>query len=102
MKKNTLLVYGTIYNSIECYDLIKKKFIKTILKAHNGVIFTIRYHCSPKINKEYLLSASNEDKNVKIWDIQTWNCICIIDKPYSRGLIFMPVFLYNIPMPLGP
>ena len=95
LKNNILLVYGTIYNSIECYDLIKKKFIKTILKAHNNLIFTIRYHCSKKFNKEYLLSASNEDNNVKIWDIQTWNCICIINKPYSRGLMFSVCFFFD-------
>ena len=81
-----LLVYATKFKSIECFDIVKQKFKKTILNAHNSMILIIRYYCPIYLNKELILSTSNNpDYCIKIWDIQNWTCIFNLNKIYEKG-----------------
>ena len=81
-----LLVYATKFKSIECFDIIKQKYKKTILNAHNSIILIIRYYCPKHLNKEIILSSSNNpDYCVKIWDIENWSCIFNLNKIYEKG-----------------
>ena len=81
-----LLVYSTKFKSIECFDLIKQKYIKTVLNAHNSMILIIRHYCPKYQNKDLILSSSNNpDYCVKIWDINNWTCIYNLNKAYDKG-----------------
>ena len=81
-----LLVYATKFKSIECFDIVKQKFKKTVLNAHNSLILLIKYYCPIYLNKELILSSSNNpDYCVKIWDIQNWSCIFNLNKIYEKG-----------------
>lgn len=95
LKDELLLVYSTKIKSIECFDLIKHKFHKTILNAHNGEILTIRHYCPKYLNKDMILSGSNGDYSVKIWDIETWSCIFNINKIYEKGNMFSICILFD-------
>ena len=94
LKNDLLLVYATKNKSIECFDLIKQKFHKTVLNAHNGLILTIRHYCPTNIIKDLILSGSN-DYCVKIWDIGTWSCICNINKIYQKGNMYSVCILFD-------
>ena len=81
-----LLIYATKFKSIECFDIIKQKYKKTILNAHNSMILIIRYYCPKHLNKEIILSSSNNpDYCVKIWDMENWSCIFNLNKIYEKG-----------------
>ena len=94
LNNDLLLVYATKNKSIECFDLIKNKFHKTILNAHNGLILTIRHYCSTNIIKDLILSGSN-DYCVKIWDVGTWSCIFNINKIYQKGNMYSVCILFD-------
>ena len=89
-----LLVYATGFKSLECFDLIKQKYHKTILNAHNGTIITIRHYCPPGINKDLILSGSN-DYCAKLWDIESWTCIFNLNKIYEKGNMYSICFLFD-------
>jgi WD40 repeat protein len=81
-----LLVYSTKFKSIECFDIVKAKYIKTVLNAHNSLIIIIRHYCPFYLNKDLILSSSNNpDYTIKIWDIENWTCIINITKIYEKG-----------------
>ena len=83
---NVLLVYATKFKSIECFDIVKQKFIKTLLNAHTSLILIIKYYCPKFMKKEIILSSSNApDYCVKIWDIKNWTCILNFNKIYDKG-----------------
>ena len=95
LKDELFLVYATKMKSIECFDLIKNKFHKAILNAHNGQILTIRHYCPKMMNKDLILSGSNEDYSVKIWDLETWSSICNINKIYQKGNMYSVCILFD-------
>ena len=95
LKDELLLVYSTKIKSIECFDLVKYKFHKTILNAHNGQILTIRHYCPKYIGKDLILSSSNGDYAVKIWDVETWTCKFNINKIYEKGIMYSVCILFD-------
>lgn len=69
------LVFGTKYNSIDCYDVNSQKRIFSISNAHNKKITSIK-HFFDQINRKYLIiSTSYIEKIVKIWDVETTKLI---------------------------
>ena len=81
-----LLVYATKFKSLECFDLVKQKFQKTILNAHNSSILIIRHYSPKYLQKDLILSGSNNpDFCIKIWDISNWSCIYNLNKIYEKG-----------------
>ena len=96
LKNEILLVYATKFNSIEFFDIVKQKYHKTILNAHNGQILTIRHYQPRNINKDLILSGSNGDYSVKIWDLETFTSICNINKIYEKGNMYSVCILFDI------
>ena len=91
-----LLVYSTKIKSIECFDLVKQKFKKTILNAHNSMILVLKYYRSEYMDKEMIISSSNNPEfSVKIWDINTWSCIYNINKVYDKGNMLAVCILFD-------
>jgi len=81
-----LLVYATKFKSLECFDLVKQKFQKTVLNAHNSLILIIRHYCPKYLNKDLILSGSNNpDYCIKIWELPNWVCIYNLSKVYETG-----------------
>ena len=96
VNKEILLVYATKFKSIEFFDIVKQKYHKAILNAHNGQILTIRHYCPRNTNKDIILSGSNGDYSVKIWDLGTFTCICKINKIYEKGNMYSVCILFDV------
>ena len=89
------LVYSKGDFSIIFYDVINKIKIVEIKKAHKSYIIEIR-HCLYKAKKtDLILSISEEDRNIKIWDVNNIECIFNLN-PYIKGNIRSSCFLNDI------
>ena len=81
-----MLVYSTKSKSIECFDIVKNKFINSVFNAHSSMILIIRHYCPNYLNKDLILSSSNiPDYTIKIWNIENWTFILNINKIYEKG-----------------
>ena len=84
-----------IYNeklSIIAYNISIFKKIKEIENATDTYIQSFRYHFDNINNRDIILSVSR-DNNLKIWNINNWECLLNIKKIYIAGRIFSACFL---------
>ena len=93
------LIYAKEDNSIISYDLIDNKKINEIKNAHNNHITNFR-HNFDKVNKrDLIISISANDNNLKLWDINNFNCLLDIKNLNGGGELLSSCFLninYNI------
>ena len=87
------IVYPLLENFL-CFDLIDEKIIATVKKAHEFYVLNFRYLYDPFLKKDLILTISGEDNNIKLWDIETWECLINI-KANSFGIMFSSCFLYD-------
>ena len=73
------LVYVDKFNNIVFYDLNDNKTTCKIKNSHNENIFYIRYYLD-KINKRDLLLTISHENNIKVWNINSLQCIFDIDE----------------------
>lgn len=90
-----LLVYSTENISLICYDLLNEKSITTILKAHRQKITSILYYVDSKHSKNIVITGSDLDCCVKMWNISIWNCELLIDHTHEIGSLCSLSILYN-------
>ena len=90
-----LLVYGITNTNIYIYDIEKDKMAKIIKNAHKSQISNFRHITDNISKKDLLLTVSDTIKNLKVWEIQTSNCILNIEKVYNDGFIFSACFLID-------
>ena len=79
------LIYSTKSKSIIAYDLIDNKKIIEIKQAHQDYITNIRHYLDEIKKKDFILSISGHDNNLKIWNFSNWDCICDIININSSG-----------------
>ena len=89
------LVYSNLKKSIIAYNLNKMQIEAEIKKAHNDYIDNFRYSYNIKNKKDIILSLSSGDNNIKIWDINNWECIYNLNNIYKVGIILSACFLIN-------
>ena len=87
------LIYSNIKNSIICYDLNKKNIIKEINNSHNENITNLRHHLDTINKRDLLMSISQKNNNIKIWNAENWNCILNIQKANKNGILYSACFL---------
>ena len=87
------IVYADRNKSIISYDLIDNKKINEIKKAHNNYITNFRYYFDKTNKRDLMISISNKDSNVKIWNINNWSCINDIQNAYNSSLLLSACFL---------
>ena len=81
------LVYSTKYKSIVCYNLDELQKI-TEIKNHHKIHITNFRHFQDKVNKlDLIISISDRDNNVRIWNIYNWECILNIQDINATGYI---------------
>ena len=81
------LVYSTKKKSMICYDIKNKTLISEIKNCHKGYITGLR-HYADKINKiDIIMSMSNEENNIKLWNIRNMTCILDLLRINKIGLI---------------
>ena len=77
------------------FNFIDNKKINEIKNAHLYYINNFRHYLD-KINKrDLVLSISGFDSNIKLWNINTLDCLLNIKSAYKNGIMFSACFLYN-------
>ena len=93
INKILYLIYANENNSIIAYNLIDNKKMMEIKNSHDKYITNFRHYLD-KINKrDLIISISDKDNNIKIWNINDWNCILNIKNIYKNGGIDSVCFL---------
>ena len=87
------LIYANQDKSIICYDLKCLKKISEIKSHHKGNINNFRHYLDKKNKRDLVLSLSNKDNNLKIWNANNWECILDIPKVYDEGNLFSSCLL---------
>lgn len=87
------LIYSNNNKSIISYDILNKKIFTEIKNAHNENITSYR-HYSDNINKrDLVLSVSETDNNVKLWNSNVWECLLNIQNINQFGDLISACFL---------
>ena len=87
------LIYATENKSIIFYDIINNKKIKEIQKAHNENITNFRYYLDKLDKRDLVLSISAYDNNVKLWNINNFECLLNIKNINKNGCLYSACIL---------
>ena len=89
------LVYATYNKSIISYNLDSEKINIEIKNAHKNYITNFR-HCFDSINKkDLIMSISDLDNHLKLWDANIWECILIFENINNQGFLNSACFLID-------
>lgn len=87
------LVYSTRKKSMICYDIKNKALISEIKNCHKGYITGLR-HYADKVNKiDLIMSISNEENNIKLWNIRNMTCILDLLRINKIGFLYSACFM---------
>ena len=94
LKNIIYLIYTNKIRSLVIYDMIQDKITLEIKNAHkNQEIINIRHFLDKANNRDLILSISNN--NVKIWDIDNFECILNLENKKNFGKYYLSCFLSN-------
>ena len=91
--KKIYLIYSNNNKSIISYDIINKKKLSEIKNAHNENITSYRYILDNKNKRDLVLSISEADNNIKLWNIKIWECLLNIENINKFGILKSACFL---------
>ena len=82
------LIYTNDENdkSIISYNIIEDIKIIEIKNAHKTYITNFRYYFDNTNKRDLILSISNNDSTIKLWNVNNWECLFDIEKIYSSDL----------------
>ena len=87
------LVYSTDNKSIISYDLYAQKINIEIKNAHKNYITNFR-HCFIKPQKkDLIISLSDLDNHLKLWDANIWECLLVLENINNQGFLNSACFL---------
>jgi len=89
------IVYTNINFSIISYNLINNIAEIEIKKAHDEDITNLRHFYDRINNTDLILSVSFLDNDLKVWDLDNWECILNIKNINNIGNIKSACFLYD-------
>ena len=87
------LIYSNKKKSIITYNLIDNMKINEIKNAHKKFITNFRYYLDINKKRDLIISISEEDANIKLWEINTWKCILNLENIYKMGRLYSACFL---------
>ena len=87
------IIYANASKSIVSFDLINNKKIIEIKNAHNNYITNFRHYFDKKNKRDLLISLSEDDNNLKVWDINNFKCLVNIKKVNDIGFLVSACFL---------
>ena len=89
------LVYSNNNNSIISFDLINNQQLNEIKQAHQEPITSFRY-CIDEINhKELIMSVSEKNNNIKIWNLKNLELIYNFENINEIGCLYSACFFKN-------
>ena len=87
------LIYSNKDKSIISYDLINEKKINKIKNAHNMTITNFRHYLDTLFRRDLILSISTDDNNIKLWNINDFQCLINIKNINQKGFLFSACLL---------
>jgi WD40 repeat protein len=87
------LIYSTESKSIICYDLENQKIINKVKKSHNEYITNFKYYFDNINKRDLLMSISKEDNNIRVWNVNNWECLCNLKNINKTGLLYSACLL---------
>ena len=85
INKIIYLIYATENLSIISYNLISHKKMIEIKNAHKTAITNFRGYLDKIYLRDLILSISGHDNNVKVWNLENWECLISIEKVNKNG-----------------
>ena len=80
------LIYSNKANSMIFYDINNNQKINEIKNAHNSEIEKIS-HYFDNLNKRDIIMSIGQERDIKLWDIKSFECIKIIKNIYEEGTL---------------
>ena len=87
------LIYTNENRDIISYNLINNKIINIIKNAHEKYITNFRYYSDKR--KDLIISISQNDNNIKLWNVNNFECLLNIKNIYKNGELYSACFLYD-------
>ena len=87
------LVYTSKDNSIICFDLNKNQKIAEIKQINKEIIAAFRHYSDLNQKKDFVMTFSPINDNLRLWDSQNWQCILYINKTHKEGILYSACFL---------
>ena len=87
INKLLFLVYSTKARSLICYDLVNFNLLTEIKEAHKTYITNIRHFSDEENKKDLIISISDRDNNLKLWNIYNWEIILNIQPANNFGFL---------------
>ena len=91
-----LIIYSGENKSIVCYDLNNNKKINEVFGAHKNTITYLNKYSSYSSQKDrinLMLSISEKDNNLKVWNITNFQCLHNFENINKQGWINCGCFL---------
>ena len=73
--------------------MIEKININIIKNSHNSYITNFRHFLDDINKRDLLLSLSSDDNNIKIWNLNNFECLLNLTNCNSHGIIYSSCFL---------
>ena len=90
---NFYLIYTNTKNSIILFNLLVNKKINEIKNSHNEYISNFRHLLDKKNKRDLVISISAKDNCIKLWNINTLECLLHIHHLNKKGYLFSACFL---------
>ena len=87
------LIYANKNKSIICYNLNNQKKINEIKNCHNEYITNFRHYLDKMNKRDLIMSISAKDNNIKVWNINNWDCFINITNINKGGFLNSSCFL---------
>ena len=87
-----ILIYSTEKNSIIFYNMIDNKKIVEIKNAHITYITNFRHYLDINNKRDLIISISLEN-NIKLWNVNNYECLLNIKNINGKGRLFSACFL---------
>ena len=88
IENEKFLIYPKLPQSIVSYNITKKSISHELKNAHQSRVQNLA-HCFDKKKKiDLILSTSQNDNNIKIWNFQIWELILNIQDIFNINSIF--------------
>ena len=89
------LIFANEEKSILSYNIVNNEKINEIKNAHNEYITNFKYYFDRINLRDLLISISCDDNNIKLWNMNNWECLLNLKDLYKKGSIYSACLLYN-------
>ena len=87
------LIYSKENKSIIAFDIMNNQIINEIKRAHKNYISNFRHYLDEINNRDLIISLSELQSEIKLWDIKNFECLLNIKNIYVDGNLFSACFL---------